>query len=200
MRISWRLWLRLTLVVIVVALIWVRVASQRHAKPRAIADLAKTRPLNQPGGGAAPAEGYEVYSALYQAPTPEPLAFAENSVTDIPQLDGSCLKPSTPAEHETTDAFVAANRQSHRWEQKFSIPQGYRLLSHDEAGQVLACLATHGRDAAACEGYKGIRHVRYLGVPGFDQAHSRALVSVIKSCGGFCGSGGIFAVEKEGGA
>ena len=51
MRISWRLWLRLPLVVIVVALIWVRVASQRHAKPRAIADLAKTRPLNQPGGG-----------------------------------------------------------------------------------------------------------------------------------------------------
>jgi len=202
MRGSWRLWLRLAVVVAAVALLWVRIASQRHSKTpanKAITDLAKTSPLNQRGGGAAPAEAYDVYSALYQAPTPEPLAFAENSVTDIPQLDGSCLKPSTPEEQQMTDAFVAANRQSHRWEQKFSIPQGYRLLEHDEAGQVLACLATHGRDAATCEGYKQIRHVRYLGVPGFDQAHTRALVSVIKSCGGFCGSGGIFAVEKKGG-
>jgi len=202
MRISWRLWLRLTLVVIVVALIWVRIASQHHAKTpatKAITDLAATSPLNQPGGGTAPAEAYEVYAALYQAPAQEPLVFAEDSMTDIPQLDGSCLKPSTPEEHEMADAFVAANRQSHHWEQKFSIPQGYRLLAHDEAGQVLACLATHGRDPAACEGYKGIRHVRYLGVPGFDQAHTRALVSVIKSCGGFCGSGGIFAVEKKDG-
>jgi hypothetical protein len=43
-----------------------------------------------------------------------------------------------------------------------------------------------------------VRHVRFLGVPGFDRSHTRALVSVIKSCGGFCGSGGIFAVEKSG--
>jgi hypothetical protein len=186
MRISWRLWLRLAVVAAAIAILWVRIASQHRTKPPAITDLAKTNPLNQPGGGPAPAEGYEVYSALYQAPTPEPLVFAENSTTDIPQLDGSCLKPSTPEEHEMADAFVAA------------IPQGYRLLSHDEAGQVLGCLSTHGRDAAACEGYKGIRHVRYLGVPGFDQAHARALVSVIKSCGGFCGSGGIFAVDEAG--
>jgi hypothetical protein len=198
MRISWRLWLRLAVVVAAIAILWVRIASQHRIKPPAITDLAKTNPLNQPGGGPAPAEGYEVYSALYQAPTPELLVFAENSTTDIPQLDGSCLKPSTPEEHEMAAAFVAANRQSHRWEQKFSIPQGYRLLSHDEAGQVLGCLSTHARDAAACAGYKGIRHVRYLGVPGFDHAHARALVSVIKSCGGFCGSGGIFAVEEAG--
>lgn len=202
MRISWRLWLRLALVVAAVAILWMRLASYRRAGTpgaRKITDLAATSPLNQPGGGAVPAEAYEVYSALYQAPAQEPLVFAENSATDIPQLDGSCLKPSTPEEHAMADAFVAANRQSHRWEQKFSIPQGYRLLGHDEAGEALGCLATHGRDAAACEGYKQIRHVRYLGVPGFDQAHTRALVSVIKSCGGFCGSGGIFAVEKTGG-
>jgi|SRR5271154_3253991 len=199
MRVSWRLWLRLAIVAAAVAILWVRIASLHHTKPRPINDLAKTSPLNQPGGGAAPTEGYEVYSALYQAPAQEPLVFAENSTTDIPQLDGSCLKPSTPAEHEMMDAFVTANRQSHRWEQKFSIPQGYRLLGHDEAGQALACLKTHGRDAAACADYKGIRHVRYLGVPGFDHAHTRAMVSVIKSCGGFCGSGGIFAVEKTGG-
>jgi hypothetical protein len=40
--------------------------------------------------------------------------------------------------------------------------------------------------------------VRFLGVPGFDHAHTHALVSVIKMCGKFCGSGGIFAVEKTG--
>src|SRR5271170_7836027 len=176
MRISWRLWLRLTLVAIAVALIWVRIASQRHGKPpapKAITDLAASSPLNQPGGGAPPAEAYEVYSALYQAPMQEPLAFAENSVTDIPQVDGSCLKPSTQEEHEMTDAFVAANRQSHHWEQKFSIPQGYRLLPRSELAQVHTCLATHGRDVAACEGYKQLRHVRYLGVPGFDHARIR---------------------------
>ena len=118
MRSLWRLWLRLTLVVIAVALIWVRIASQRHAKTpatTAITDLAATSPLNQPGGGAAPAEAYEVYSELYHAPSQEPLAFAESSVTDIPQLDGSCLRPSTPEEHAMTDAFVAAkDRKSTR--------------------------------------------------------------------------------------
>ena len=78
------------------------------------------------------------------------------------------------------DAFVASNQQTHRWEQKFSIPQSYRLLP-------------------ASESYKQLRYVRLLGVPGFDHAHDRALVSVIKSCGHLCGSGGIFAVEKTGG-
>ena len=79
-------------------------------------------------------EAYEVYSALYQAPMQEPLVFSEDSLTDIPQVNGSCLKPRRQ-EQEMTDAFVAANQQSHRWEQKFSIPQGYRLLSHNELAQ-----------------------------------------------------------------
>ncbi|HEX3437759.1 MAG TPA: hypothetical protein VHT24_13405, partial [Pseudacidobacterium sp.] len=51
-------------------------------------------------------------------------------------------------------------------------------------------------DVAACATYKQLKHVRYLGVPGFDRTRTHALVSVIKSCGGLCGSGGIFAVEK----
>ncbi len=199
--ISWRLWLRVALILIATLLIWTRLVSHRHAHlltPKPITDLAATSPLNQPGSEPAPAEAYEIYSSLYQAPVQELLAFAENSVTDIPQVDGSCLKPSTPQEHEMTDAFVAANQHSHRWEQKFSIPQGYRLLPPDELTQVQTCLSTHGRDAAACASYKDIKHVRYLGVPGFDHTHTQALVSVIKSCGGLCGSGGIFAVEKTG--
>lgn len=198
---SWRFWLRICLFVIAVVLLLLRLAPVRHATTPAekpITDLAATSPLNQPGDGVAPAEAYEVYSGIYRTPSPDPLAFAENSITDIPQVDGSCLKPSTPDEQEMTDAFVAANRQSHRWEQKFSIAQGYRLLPRPEVAKALSCLATHGRDAAACENFKQLRHVRFLGVPGFDQAHTRALVSVIKSCGGFCGNGGIFAVEKIG--
>lgn len=200
-KISWRLWLRLALIIIVAALIWIRLISPRIVKAPAkpITDLVVTSPLNQPGGDLAPAEAYEIYSALYQTPTPEPLAFAQNSVTDIPQVNGSCLKPSTPEEREMTDAFIAANQHSHRWEQKFSIPQGYRILPPNELNQAQACLSTHGRDAAACAAYKDIRHVRYLGVPGFDHTHTRALVSVIKSCGSLCGSGGIFAVEKTAG-
>jgi hypothetical protein len=200
MRISWRLWFRVALLVTVIALICIRLIphgrSPAHFGHR-ITDLAGTSPMNQPGGGPVPAEAYDVYSALYQAPSKEPLAFAGYSITDIPQVDGSCLKPSTPQEHAMTDAFVAANRQSHWWEQKFTIPQGYLLLPRVEVPQVQACLATHGRDGG-CESYKQLRYVRFLGVPGFDESHTRALVSVIKSCGGFCGSGGIFAVEKDG--
>lgn len=94
------------------------------------------------------------------------------------------------------DAFVAANRESHRWDQKFMIPGGYRMLSRPEAAQAQSCMESHGQDAAKCDRYKGIRHVRFLGVPGFDGTHTRALVSVIRMCGSFCGSGGIFAVEK----
>jgi hypothetical protein len=199
MRISWRLWFRVTLVIVVAVLLWLRLAPQRNRKAattQPIADLAATSPLNQPGGGVVPADAYDVYSALYQAPMKEQLAFPENSVTDIPQVGGSCLKPSTPVEHEMADAFVAANRQSHRWERKFSIAEGYTLLSHDELMHVQSCLATH--TAAGCENYKGLKYVRFLGVPGFDRAHTHALVSIIKSCGGLCGSGGIFTVERSG--
>ena len=200
MRSSWRLWLRVALFAIVIALIWIRFVPHRRTPAqsnRRVTDLAVTSPMNQAGGGPVPPEAYDVYSALYEAPSKDPLAFAEYSITDIPQVDGSCLKPSTPQENAMTDAFVAGNRQSHRWEQKFTIPQGYRLLPHAEVPQAQRCLATHGHDAG-CESYKELRYVRFLGVPGFDQNRTRALVSVIKSCGGFCGSGGIFAVEKSG--
>ncbi len=202
MRLSWRLGLRLLLVLVALTLAWRWIGSWWNARSLAtkpVTDLAATMPMNQAGGGVAPADAYEVYSALYQAPMDEPLVFAGNSVTDIPQVDGSCLKPATTYEREMADAFVAANRQSHQWEQKFSIAQGYRLLPHDELLRVQSCLATHGRDVAQCSAYQQVKYVRYLGVPGFDQAHTRALVSVIKSCGGLCGSGGIFAVEKTGG-
>jgi hypothetical protein len=202
MRLSGRLGLRVVLTLVVLALAWRWIGFRWNARSSAtkpITDLAATMPMNQPGGGVAPADAYEVYSGLYQARMDEPLAFAENSITDIPQVDGSCLKPTTADEREMTDAFVSANRQSHQWEQKFSIPQGYKLLPHSELTQVQSCLATHGRDAAQCAAYQQIKYVRYLGVPGFEQTHTRALVSVIKSCGGLCGAGGIFAVEKAGG-
>ncbi len=201
MRLSWRLGLRVLLTMVVLALAWRWMGLRRDARSSAtkpVGDLAATMPMNQAGGGVAPAGAYEVYSALYQAPMDEPLAFSKNSITDIPQVDGSCLKPSTPEEQEMADAFVAANRQSHRWEQKFSIAQGYQLLPPRELAQARSCLATHGRDGQ-CAAYQQIKYVRLLGVPGFDQAHNRALVSVIKSCGGLCGSGGIFAVEKTSG-
>jgi hypothetical protein len=162
-------------------------------------DVGATMTSNQPGGGVVPAEAYGVYSALYQAPMQEPLVFSEDSLTDIPQVNGSCLRPTSAQEHEMTDAFVAANQQTHRWEKKFSIPKGYQLLPPTELAQAQTCAATHGRNVASCETYKQLRYVRLLGVPGFDQAHTRALVSVIKSCGQFCGSGGIFVVEKIGG-
>lgn len=201
MRFSWRWGLRVVLVVVAGVILWVRLVPHgrvRVEKTPAVTDLSQTSPLNQPGGGPAPADAYAVYSSLYAAPMEEPLVFAEASGTDIPQVGGSCLKPSMADEKALTQAFEAANAQSHTWEPKFSIPQGYRLVSREEAGRVLACLATDGHDAAACSAYKGIKHVRTLGVPGFDATHTHALVSVIKRCGGECGSGGVFAVEKTG--
>src|ERR1700739_3969984 len=108
MRISWRLWLRIILIVVILVLAWTRFVWHRHpAAPatKPITDLAATSPLNQPGGEPAPADAYEIYSDLYHAPMQEPLVFAENSVTDIPQVNGNCLKPSTSEEREITDAF-----------------------------------------------------------------------------------------------
>ncbi len=183
------------------ALLWLGIHSLRQPKtPKPITDVGATIPLNQAGGGVVPTEAYAVYSSLYQAPMQEPLVFSVDSFIDIPQVNGSCLRPSAPQEQEMTDAFVAANQQTHRWENKFSIPQGYQLLPPTELAQAQTCAATHGRDVASCKSYKQLRYVRLLGVPGFDHAHTRALVSVIKSCGQFCGSGGIFAVEKKAGA
>jgi hypothetical protein len=196
------LWLRVVLVAIAGTLLWGWTSWKRHREmlaSKAIPDLSISSPLNQQGGGSVAAEAYEIYSALYHAPMEEPLAFAEDSMTDIPQVNGGCLKPSTPEERAMADAFAAANRQSHRWEQKFTIPAGYRLLQQGEAAQAQACVETHGQDAARCENYKQLRHVRYLGVPGFGPTRTRALVSVVKKCGGFCGSGGIFEVENAGG-
>ena len=200
---SWRLGLRIVLVIVAAVVLWWRLVprqvSRRHGSG-VIADLSVSNPLNQSGGGAAPADAYPVYSALYQEPQQEPLVFAADSVTDIPQVGGSCLKPSTTDEREMNDAFVAANRLSRRWEPKFTIPAGYRLLTRTEAAQVQSCLDTHGQDAAKCAEWRDIRLIRFLGVPGFDHDHSHALVSVIKMCGSFCGSGGIFEVERDGSA
>ncbi len=196
------LWVRITLVAVALAILVARVGWLHHLRPPApkpIGDLSLTSPLNQPGGGAVLADAYDVYSELYQAPAQEPLVFSEDSVTDIPQVNGSCLQPSGPQEQEMADAFVAANRQSHRWQQKFIIPQGYRLISRVEATTAQNCLDTHFHDAAQCDSFKSIASVRFLGVPGFNRAHTQALVSVVKMCGSFCGSGGIFAVEKAGG-
>jgi hypothetical protein len=197
---SMRVWWRVGLIVVVIAVVvlGLRTTSMHRAgKPT---DLGVTMPLNQPGGGPAPDDAYEVYSDLYQAPMQESLAFAEDSAIDIPQVNGSCLRPKALQEHEMTDDFVAANQQVHRWQQKFSIAQGYRMLPANELAQAKTCLAIHARGGAPCEDFKQLRYVRLLGVPGFNHAHTRALVSVIKSCGEFCGSGGIFAVEKKDGA
>jgi hypothetical protein len=203
MRLSPRVGVRLALLVVAVAILMVRLIP-RHRPPvpprPSIPDRSVTSPLNQPGGGPVPAEAYDVYSSLYQAPSDEPLAFAAESRTDIPQVGGSCLKPTTPAEHEMSDAFVAANQLSHLWEQKFTIPQGYTVLSPADTVLAQVCLQTHDQTSGRCASSKNVRHVRFLGVPGFDRTHTHALVSVIKNCGGFCGSGGIFAVEKHGDA
>jgi len=145
------LWLRVVLVAIAGTLLWGWTSWKRHREmlaSKAIPDLSISSPLNQQGGGSVAAEAYEIYSALYHAPMEEPLAFAEDSMTDIPQVNGGCLKPSTPEERAMADAFAAANRQSHRWEQKFTIPAGYRLLQQGEAAQAQACVETHGQDAA----------------------------------------------------
>ena len=202
MRFSGRLALRIALVLTAVVILWTRLMPHTRLRPdrkAAVTDLSQTSPLNQPGGGPAPEEAYAVYSALYAAQPDEPLAFASTAQTDIPQVGGSCLKPTTADERTMTDSFVAANRESHIWQTHFAIPAGYRVLTPDEVTQVRSCLATGGHDKAACDRYKGIKHVRFLGVPGFDSSHTHALVSVIRNCGGFCGSGGIFEVEKSGG-
>jgi hypothetical protein len=193
-------WMVCVVAVVVLAILWVRVGGRRPRSSTAIrplpaaqsaspiSDLSVTSPLNLPGGGVAPADAYEVYSALYQAPQQEPLVFSDDSVTDIPQVNGSCLQPATTQEREMAEAFVAANRQSHRWEQQFTIPGGYRLIARSEAAQAQQCIETRIQDRARCESFKGIAHVRFLGVPGFDSLHTRVLVSVVKMCGSFCGS------------
>ena len=200
MRLSPRVGVRFALLVIAVAILMVRlIPRHRPVPPRpSIPDRSVTSPLNQPGGGPVPAEAYEVYSALYKTPSDEPLVFAAESRTDIPQVGGSCLKPTTPAEHQINDDFVAANRLSHLWEQKFTIPQSYTVLSPADTVQAQVCLQTYDSTSGRCSAYSKLRHVRFLGVPGFDRPHTHALVSVIRNCGGFCGSGGIFAVEKHG--
>jgi hypothetical protein len=202
MRFSGRLMLRVVLVVIAAGILWVRLMPHGHKGPErtaAVTDLSQSSPLNQPGGGPVGQEAYAVYSELYTTGEDEPLVFASRSQTDIPQVGGSCLKPTSADEKAMTEAFVAANRESHTWQSQFTIPQGYRVLAPEEVAQVRSCLATGGHDASACDRYKGIKHVRFLGAPGFDAKHTHALVSVIRNCGGFCGSGGIFEVEKSGG-
>ena len=204
------LWMGIVLVILVVAIASLRTRRRHHAPEGAkstvapltrstIPDRSITNPLNQPGGGPAPDPAYAIYSGLYQDPVGEPLVFAEDSVTDIPQLNGSCLQPSTVEERELTADFEAANRQSHHWEQKFTIAQPYQMLTRAQASQAQTCRDTHFQDAAQCDRYRQIRHVRFLGVPGIDSARTHALVSVVKMCGSFCGSGGIFEAEKSAG-
>lgn len=200
MQFSRSLWFWASLAVIAIAILLLHtLVPHRVEAPvsKPIPDLSVSSPLNQPGGAAISPAAYAIYSALYAAPQTEALAFAENSLADIPQVDGSCLKPSHSEEREMAESFVEANRQSHRWEKKFSIPSKYLLLSGAEAGRAESCIQNH-TETADCEPVAGLKHVRYLGVPGFDRSHTKALVSVVKKCGRYCGSGGIFVVEKVG--
>src|ERR1700748_2309770 len=149
-------WLSIGLAVIAAGIFFFRVLSPHNSKPAgrgAIPDLSVTSLLNQPGGGQISAEAYEVYSTLYEQPQQEPLAFAEDSRTDIPQVNGSCLKATTPEEHEMADAFVAANQQSRHWEKKFTIPAGYLLLSRSASAKAQDCLAGGGKSGADCGVY-----------------------------------------------
>ena len=199
MRVSSSRSLSLILFVLVIGIFCWRFVRPHFAKPDATApikDLSLTAPLNQPGGGDVSADAYEVYSALYQQPQ-EPLAFAEDSQTDIPQVNGSCLKPSNGPERGMADAFLAANKHSHRWQKKFATPVPYLLLPRAEAAKAQECIA-NPQKLGDCAAVRSIRHIRYLGVPGFDHNHTKALVSVLKICGKQCGSGGIFEVEKSG--
>ena len=201
MQFSRTMWLWASLAVMALAILVVRFVAPHHVEApvlKPIPDLSVTSPLNQPGGAAISPEAYEVYSALYQAAQPEPLAFAEDSLTDIPQVNGSCLKPSNPEEHEMTDAFVAVNKQSHRWKEKLSVSSNYILLSATEARTAESCIERHAQNSE-CKPFATLKHVRYLGVPGFDRSHTKALASVVKKCGRYCGSGGIFVVEKSNG-
>jgi len=201
---AWRITVWVALLAAAGVVAWVRFGGHGRAAPApgpGIGDLSTTSPLNVPGGPPEPDAAYAVYSALYQEKENEVLAFADYSSTDIPQLGGSCLKPQTPEERALADAFVAANKQSHGWEQKFAIGQGYRLLNAREVNEAMECLET-GANAATvpeCAAYKDLRHVRFLGAPGFNAGHTRALVSIIRKCGRYCGAGGIFEVEKTAG-
>jgi hypothetical protein len=195
------LWLWASLAVVALAVLILHSIAPHHVEApvsKPIPDLSVTSPLNQQGGEPLEVDSYEVYAGLYQAPQQEPLAIAEDSLTDIPQVDGSCLKTANAEERALADAFVAANLKSHRWEKHFSIPSEYTLLSAAESKTAEACIESHGA-GADCARYKSLRHVRYLGVPGFDHTHTRALVSVVKKCGRYCGAGGIFVAEKTGG-
>jgi hypothetical protein len=195
MRASRYLWLTLALLAVAIVLLW----NRYHARKARVTDLSVTSPLNQPGGGAVPNDAYAVYSGLYQSAADEPLAFAQDSGTDIPQLNGNCLKAATPEEKQMADAFESANRHSQRWDSRFTIPSGYRILPASELVSAQNCLASHAQNTPQCASYKDVKHVRILGVPGFNAAHTRALVSVLKKCGPYCGTGGIFEVRKENG-
>src|SRR5215469_251873 len=95
MRLSLRALLTAALVTIVAGLLFLRIFSHRGffvRMPPAVPDRSVSSPLNAPGGGPAPADAYEVYSALYQERMDEPLVFSGDSVTDIPQVNGSCLR------------------------------------------------------------------------------------------------------------
>jgi hypothetical protein len=200
MRASRHIWLTLVLVVLAVLIFLFRSHGIFHTSGPRITDLSVISPLNQPGGGAAPADAYDVYSGLYASSLDEPLALAQDSGADIPQLNGNCLKPSAPEERQMADAFETANRHTQRWEARFAIPFGYRILPARELSEVMNCFATHAQNSPQCTSYKDLKHVRILGVPGFDSSHTRALVSVLKKCGPYCGSGGIFEARKENGA
>ena len=206
MRLTPRLTLRLVLVIVALCLLWFRLVPrlmQRSHHARAVSDPADAKPINQPGGGPAPADAYPIYSALYQAPPPssarEPLVFAKDSRTEIPQIvNGSCLRPSNSEERGLASAFDAANAHSREWQPQFDIPAGYRLLSSDEVHQLYDCFGRTDQKSPQCASYAQVRHIRFLGIPALDAGGTHALVSVIRTCGMQCGGGGIFEVEKDG--
>ena len=145
-----------------------------------------------------------IYSALYQEKSNEPLAFANYTSTEQSATGRKLPETGAPYERGMAEAFEAANKQSHPWEQKFATAQGYRLLTARETNEAMECLEANseaGEKAAAlpqCAAYKdtapravpgraGVQCGPHASA-GFDHSQMRAVLRRRR----------IFEVEKTG--
>src|SRR5215831_16526028 len=148
-------------------------------------------------------EEYAVYSALLANAQTGNSLLIQNRTESAYRYDGSgdeakYIKDHFPPEtsQETLDDFKQIDRQQKELGQRFELYQTYLLVTQEERHNGFANRA--GRDAFF-QKYPSARGVILLSRVGFNKTIDEALVYSWRYCGGDCGGGGYYLLQKQNG-
>lgn len=134
-------------------------------------------------------EAYNVYSAILALENPK----GDLLIVDATVPFSHCLEPhSDPVVDAAIEDYRKANKSKWRLGYHLDLERSYTLVSQDEARDLLQSPA--GSSARHSSAFGGIHH---LSAVGFNPDKTVAFVEMDVVCGGLCGHGGPFILQKQ---